>query len=480
MYAKRKLLLGILSAVIFVCAAVLLILPLRTSVVRAQMTQDPGKYTSLAIKTEDISLEAGMQAEELKEHITVTAYYDGGSDELSPDDYTLSLQEGGLLTAGQPNTLVATINGGTATNYFELPTVSANANNVVTRIVLSGSSTIYSMSSDDDVWRALSGTVYMSNGNDYPLSNYKSNVGWQVNYIGFDDLYPASAAEAQPGTYTRPVTVSCENSEGVTVTSAEYNLTVNWVEPSLLIVSPSDTTMVFAGQAIKPENFSVRVRYENPMTGDTGDRTLYAGEYTVEYQNGGDTIQFGDEYVIFKYKEGSTELERQFVFSIYSIIVSEEFIPAPTIAFSSSEYMNRVYEGEDIEWTFNNYDPSTSTVDPDLTETDDEFIFTFVKKDVGTYIITFMAKEGYRYQDEGSGTSKVYYKNDDGKTIIGLEYTLTITKAKIDFADFVLPKDEWYYTTEIDQYKPVAPETAQGVGSDDPLTFLPRVWATRR
>ena len=76
MYAKRKLLLGILSAVIFVCAAVLLILPLRTSVVRAQMTQDPGKYTSLAIgPVQDISLEAGMQAEELKEHITVTAYH---------------------------------------------------------------------------------------------------------------------------------------------------------------------------------------------------------------------------------------------------------------------------------------------------------------------------------------------------------------------------------------------------------------------
>ena len=121
MYAKRKLLLGILSAVIFVCAAVLLILPLRTSVVRAQMTQDPGKYTSLAIKTQDISLEAGMQAEELKEHITVTAYYDGGSDELSPDDYTLSLREGGFLLPVRSNTLVATINKGTATGSVCCP-----------------------------------------------------------------------------------------------------------------------------------------------------------------------------------------------------------------------------------------------------------------------------------------------------------------------------------------------------------------------
>ncbi len=473
MYAKRKLLLGILSAVIFVCAAVLLILPLRTSVVRAQMTQDPGKYTSLAIKTEDISLEAGMQAEELKEHITVTAYYDGGSDKLSPDDYTLSLQEGGLLTAGQNNTLVATIKGGTATGSVELPEVSANANNVVTRIVLNGSSFIFSPYSNADVWRALSGTVYMSNGNDYPLSNYKNNVGWQVNYIGFNDLFPDSAAETQQGTYTRAVTVSCVNSEGVTVTSAEYSINVTWVEPAFLTATPKDNLgMLYAGQPINPDDFTLRVRYDIGLLGTSFFRTLNVDEYGIVYQNGGDTIQFGDTYVTFTYKEGSAEqLIRQFNFEFNNITISEEFIPAPSIASSLPDYLSRKYAGEDIVWTFNDYNENTSTVNVALAETDVEYVVTFSKRNAGTYTITFMAEEGYRYQEVPSGVSKVYYKNDDGKTIIGLEYTLTITKAEIVSADFVLPEISWDYTGSVGEYKPVAPETAQGVGSDDPLNL---------
>ena len=189
MYVKRKLLLGILSAVIFVCAAVLLILPLRTSVVRAQMTQDPVNYTKLEIgPVQDISLEAGMQAEELKEHITVTAYYDGGSDELSPDDYTLSLQEGGLLTAGQPNTLVATINDGTATGSVSLPEVETSTKNVITRIVITGSGRVYSTDNEQGVKNALSGTVYFSsNLTGYALRDYIGNVGWSIEY---DDLRP--------------------------------------------------------------------------------------------------------------------------------------------------------------------------------------------------------------------------------------------------------------------------------------------------
>ena len=473
MYAKRKLLLGILSAVIFVCAAVLLILPLRTSVVRAQMTQDPGKYTSLAIKTQDISLEAGMQAEDLKEHITVTANYNGGSDELSPDDYTLSLQEGGLLTAGQPNTLVATINDGTATGSVSLPEVSANANNVVTRIVLNGSSVIFSPYSNADVWRALSGTVYMSNGNDYPLSNYKNNVGWQVNYIGFNDLFPDSAAETQQGTYTRAVTVSCVNSEGVTVTSAEYGITVTWVEPAVLTATPKDNLgMLYAGQPINPDDFTLRVRYDIELLGTSLFRTLNVDDYGIVYQNGGDTIQFGDTYVTFTYKEGSAEqLIRQFNFELYNITISEEFIPAPSIASSLPDYLSRKYAGEDIVWTFNDYNENTSTVNVALAETDVEYVVTFSKRNAGTYTITFMAEEGYRYQEVPSGVSKVYYKNDDGETIIGLEYTLTITKAEIVSADFVLPEISWDYTGSVGEYKPVAPETAQGVGSDSSLNL---------
>lgn len=467
MYAKRKLLLGILSAVIFVCAAVLLILPLRTSVVRAQMTQDPGKYTSLAIKTDDqdISLEAGMQAEELKEHITVTAYYDGGSDELSPDDYTLSLQEGGLLTAGQPNTLVATINRGTATGSVSLPKVETSTKNVITRIVITGSGRVYSTDNEQGVKNALSGTVYFSsNLTGYALRDYIGNVGWSIEY---DDLRPDSETEAQQDTYKRTVTVSCINTEGKTVTSVGFDVDVQWVKP-LSLGAIVQTGTLIAGQPVEADDFTAVVTYYT--FGMYVTRDLNFGEYTIEYQNG-EVINFNDEYITIKYIEGDEEFTWQINFSISNITISEEIITAPSLVLPAAHE----YVGKDITWTFNDYNEKTSTVNVALAETDVEYVVTFSARNAGEYKVIFNAKEGYRYDNIPSGATAIYKEgeaaSDSDRPIIGLEYTLTITKAKIDFADFVLPKDEWYYTTKIDQYKPVAPETAQGVGSDDALNL---------
>lgn len=465
MYAKRKLLLGILSAVIFVCAAVLLILPLRTSVVRAQMTQDPGKYTSLEIETdqEDISLEAGMQAEDLKEHITVTAYYDGGSEELSPDDYTLSLREGGLLTAGQPNTLVATINGGTATGSVELPEVETSTKNVITRIVITGSGRVYSTDNEQGVKNALSGTVYFSsNLTGYALRDYIGNVGWSIEY---DDLRPDSETEAQQDTYKRTVTVSCINTEGKTVTSVGFDVDVQWVKP-LSLGARVQTGTLIAGQPVGADDFTAVVTYYT--FGMYVTRDLNFGEYTIEYQNG-EVINFNDEYITIKYIEGDEEFTWQINFSISNITISEEIITAPSLVLPAAHE----YVGKDITWTFNDYNEKTSTVNVALAETDVEYVVTFSARNAGEYKVIFNAKEGYRYDNIPSGATAIYKEgeaaSDSDRPIIGLEYTLTITKAKIDFADFVLPAAEWYYTTEIDQYKPVAPETAQGVGSDSSL-----------
>ncbi len=466
MYVKRKLLLGILSAVIFVCAAVLLILPLRTSVVRAQMTQDPVNYTKLEIgPVQDISLEAGMQAEELKEHITVTAYYDGGSDELSPDDYTLSLQEGGLLTAGQPNTLVATINDGTATGSVSLPEVETSTKNVITRIVITGSGRVYSTDNEQGVKNALSGTVYFSsNLTGYALRDYIGNVGWSIEY---DDLRPDSETEAQQDTYKRTVTVSCINTEGKTVTSVGFDVDVQWVKP-LSLGARVQTGTLIAGQPVGADDFTAVVTYYT--FGMYVTRDLNFGEYTIEYQNG-EVINFNDEYITIKYIEGDEEFTWQINFSISNITISEEIITAPSLVLPAAHE----YVGKDITWTFNDYNEKTSTVNVALAETDVEYVVTFSERNVGEYKVIFNAKEGYRYDNIPSGATAIYKEgeaaSDSDRPIIGLEYTLTITKAKIDFADFVLPKDEWYYTTEIDQYKPVAPETAQGVGSDDALNL---------
>ena len=465
MYAKRKLLLGILSAVIFVCAAVLLILPLRTSVVRAQMTQNPVNYTKLEIgPVQDISsLEAGMQAEELKEHITVTAYYDGGSDELSPDDYTLSLQEGGLLTAGQPNTLVATINDGTATGSMELPEVETSTKNVITRIVITGSGRVYSTDNEQGVKNALSGTVYFSsNLTGYALRDYIGNVGWSIEY---DDLRPDSETEAQQDTYKRTVTVSCINTEGKTVTSVGFDVDVQWVKP-LSLGARVQTGTLIAGQPVGADDFTAVVTYYT--FGMYVTRDLNFGEYTIEYQNG-EVINFNDEYITIKYIEGDEEFTWQINFSISNITISEEIITAPSLVLPAAHE----YVGKDITWTFNDYNEKTSTVNVALAETDVEYVVTFSARNVDEYKVIFNAKEGYRYDNIPSGATAIYKEgeaeSDSDRTIIGLEYTLTITKAKIVFADFVLPKDEWYYTTKIDQYKPVAPETAQGVGSDSSL-----------
>ena len=466
MYAKRKLLLGILSAVIFVCAAVLLILPLRTSVVRAQMTQDPVNYTKLEIgPVQDISLEAGMQAEELKEHITVTAYYDGGSDELSPDDYTLSLQEGGLLTAGQPNTLVATIKGGTATDSMELPEVETSTKNVITRIVITGSGRVYSTDDEQGVKNALSGTVYFSsNLTGYALRDYIGNVGWSIEY---DDLRPDSETEAQQDTYKRTVTVSCINTEGKTVTSVGFDVDVQWVKP-LSLGARVQTGTLIAGQPVGADDFTAVVTYYT--FGMYVTRDLNFGEYTIEYQNG-EVINFNDEYITIKYIEGDEEFTWQINFSISNITISEEIITAPSLVLPAAHE----YVGKDITWTFNDYNEKTSMVNVALAETDVEYVVTFSARNAGEYKVIFNAKEGYRYDNIPSGATAIYKEgeaaSDSDRPIIGLEYTLTITKAKIDFADFVLPKDEWYYTTKIDQYKPVAPETAQGVGSDDALNL---------
>ena len=463
MYAKRKLLLGILSAVIFVCAAVLLILPLRTSVVRAQMTQDPGKYTSLAIKTQDISLEAGMQAEDLKEHITVTAYYDGGSDELSPDDYTLSLREGGLLTAGQPNTLVATINDGTATGSMELPEVETSTKNVITRIVITGSGRVYSTDNEQGVKNALSGTVYFSsNLTGYALRDYIGNVGWSIEY---DDLRPDSETEAQQDTYKRTVTVSCINTEGKTVTSVGFDVDVQWVKP-LSLGARVQTGTLIAGQPVGADDFTAVVTYYT--FGMYVTRDLNFGEYTIEYQNG-EVINFNDEYITIKYIEGDEEFTWQINFSISNITISEEIITAPSLVLPAAHE----YVGKDITWTFNDYNEKTSTVNVALAETDVEYVVTFSERNVGEYKVIFNAKEGYRYDNIPSGATAIYKEgeaeSDSDRTIIGLEYTLTITKAEIVSADFELPEGEWDYTETIDQYKPKAPKTAVGVGSDSTL-----------
>ena len=472
MYAKRKLLLGILSAVIFVCAAVLLILPLRTSVVRAQMTQDPVNYTKLAIETQDIrSLEAGMQAEELKEHITVTAYYDGGSDVLSPDDYTLSLREGGLLTAGQPNTLVATINDGTATGSVSLPEVSASLNTAMpTRIVLDGARPITSIYNEQAIRNVLSGTVYMSNSTSGMALNeaMSNNSNYEAEY---EDLRPDSAEEAAE-TYYRNAHIVYKSGDMTIESSNSIELQVSWREPLGFSVELEDTSFVNAGKPLEESApIIVTVTYLDTADGfRTLSRVLNPGEYTIVYQNAENAITFEDTGVKFIYTEGGKEFVRDFDFESNNISIREASVMAPSLnSVGTVEYDSKTHT-----WSFVNFSETSSVASAGVVSGEDGDA-TFSATNAGIYQVTFTAKSGYRYQYVPAGATPGYKEGegpeDSTTTIISVTYTLTITKAEILSADFVLPKDEWYYTTEIDQYKPVAPETAQGVGGDSSLNL---------
>ncbi len=474
MYAKRKLLLGILSAVIFVCAAVLLILPLRMSVAQA-MTKDPGEYSSLAIELNDpdISLEAGMQAEELKDHITVTASYEGGSEELSPEDYTLSLQEGGLLTAGQPNTLVATIKGGTATGSMELPVVSASLNTAMpTRIVLDGARPITSIYNEQAIRNVLSGTVYMSNSTiGMALSEAMSN---NSNYKAeCEDLRPDSAEEAA-GAYYRNAYIVYESGDITIESSNSVALQVSWREPTGISVDLGNTILVNAGMPLEDNDgiiITVTAVYLDIEDGlRTLNRVLNPGEYTIVYQHAENAITFEDTGVKFIYTEGGKNFEIDYDFESHNVSVREAAVMAPSLnSVGTVEYNSQTHT-----WSFANFSETSSVASEGVTPGEDSTA-TFSATSAGDYQVTFTAKSGYRYQYVPAGAIPGYKDGDDpddpDATILSVTYTLTITKAEILSADFVLPKDEWYYTTEIDQYKPVAPETAQGVGSDDPLNL---------
>ena len=451
MYAKRKLLLGILSAVIFVCAAVLLILPLRTSVVRAQMTQDPGKYTSLAIKTQDISLEAGMQAEELKEHITVTAYYDGGSDVLSPDDYTLSLQEGGLLTAGQPNTLVATINRGTATGSVSLPEVSASLSMAIpTRIVLDGARAITSIYNEQAIKNVLSGTVYMSNSTGgMALSEAMSN---NSNYKAeYEDLRPDSAEEAA-GAYYRNAYIVYESGDITIESSNSVELQVSWREPTGINVE-FEGTLVNAGMPLEEsESVSITVTavYLDMADGlRTLTRVLNPWEYTIVYQHAENAITFEDTGVKFIYTEGGKNFEIDYDFESHNVSIREASVITPSL----NSVGTVEYDSETHTWSFANFSETSSVASAGVTPGEDNTA-TFSATRAGEYQVTFTAKSGYRYQYVPAGATPGYKEgegpDDPTTTILSVTYTLTITKAEIVSADFVLRKDEWDYTTEID------------------------------
>ena len=472
MYAKRKLLLGILSAVIFVCAAVLLILPLRTSVAQA-MTKDPGEYSSLAIELNDpdISLEAGMQAEELKDHITVTASYEGGSEELSPEDYTLSLQEGGLLTAGQTNTLVATINDGTATGSYTLPEVSASLSTAIpTRIELTGARDITSIYNEQAIRNVLSGTVYMSNSTGGMALREVMSGSSNFKAV-YEDLRPDSADEAS-NIYFRNAYIVYETGDMTIESSNSVDLSVSWVPPTGITVG-FDGTLVDAGKPLEESRISITVTAVYLDMDDglrTLTRVLNPWEYTIEYQNAENAITFEDTGVTFIYTEGGEEFKIAIDFENEGISVREAAVMAPSLnSVGTVEYNSQTHT-----WSFANFSETSSVASEGVTPGEDSTA-TFSATSAGDYQVTFTAKSGYRYQYVPAGAIPGYKDGDDpddpDATILSVTYTLTITRAEIVYADFVLPKDEWYYTTEIDQYKPVAPETAQGVGSDSSLNL---------
>lgn len=130
MSTAKKAMLAVLLALTTVCAAVCSLLLAGSVSARAEMSQEASAYESLTINTDALASQtvyAGHTLDNLKPYLVVTAHdAEGESDTLADSEYTLAVQGGGEIVVGS-NTIVATINGGTASGTFDVEAVAATS-----------------------------------------------------------------------------------------------------------------------------------------------------------------------------------------------------------------------------------------------------------------------------------------------------------------------------------------------------------------
>ncbi len=467
MLRSKKWSIALCATIIAVCAAVWLAVVPQARRADADIS-DAGNYESLIVDTSALSgadIYAGG-LDELKEYISVTASdSDGGGVLLGAEDYTLSLEEGGTLTANADNTVVVTLNGGTATGTFSVNNVQPSQGAIVpTRIALDRLDGISSTTLQSQIRRAIRGAIYFSDGNSYPLTSYKDSAGYSDS---IPDILP-TAQEAAAGTaYTREIFVSYQ-SNGVAVKSNIVTVEVTWVKPESLSVTDTSLLWVTAGTTIEAGAFDVRVEYA-----DGSDRDLSAGEYTYRYQNGED-ISYNDTGVYIVYTEGNETIEEFVSFEDWYIDINEEPVIPPELSAASSFTVE--YDTEVQRWEFINYNSvySSFTVSSELLDSridNSAHTATFSATAAGTYTVTFTANSGFAFQSIPMGAEATYEGEGDESIIRSLTFTLTIEQAELSEINFEMPDYNgdsimWPYDGTTEGHMPENP-SATGVDGDE-------------
>lgn len=464
MSTAKKAMLAVLLALTTVCAAVCSLLLAGSVSARAEMSQEASAYESLTINTDALASQtvyAGHTLDNLKPYLVVTAHdAEGESDTLADSEYTLAVQGGGEIVVGS-NTIVATINGGTASGTFDVNAVAATSQPTGLNIVLWGSEYYSSMTETDFLSEinVSSSTVFFG-GNSEPLENYNENY---YKVVFETSLRPNDADEAAT-TYRRTIRIDF-TSQGKTV-SDTVEIGVNWDEPVRLNVRGPNS--INAGSTVSNDAFTVVVQYTYSFV----NRTLNSNEFTVRYQNG-ENVQFDDDYIYIDYVEGGQTFTYEYSLERVSIIEAPIDAPMPEqydagAGMYATDYLARLQT-----WTYSQYNSSQMTIDaPDLKVQDtnpNDSNIAFTATNAGTYTVTFRAKEGFQFRvgsiQPGGDTET---GGSGGQSIIvAVTYTWEISKVKLAGVSFDLTGEatEWTYDGDAGAHAPTN-LVAKGVGSE--------------
>ena len=475
MSTAKKAMLAVLLALTTVCAAVCSLLLAGSVSARAEMSQEASAYESLTINTDALASQtvyAGHTLDNLKPYLVVTAHdAEGESDTLADSEYTLAVQDGGEIVVGS-NTIVATINGGTASGTFDVEAVAATSQPTAIKIVMRDSN-IYSTASDNDIINRINyaaSRIYFGDVS-YPLTNYLRDI----KIVYEKSLLPeASEVTEEGGSYTRNVYFTYTE-EGKTARSEAVPLTVEWDKPSRVIIRNYPVTFT-AGSAVPNDEFEVAVSY----TLSGAQTTLTSSQFKVRYYDNPeipddrtDVIEFGDPELYIIYTEGGIPFEATLDISFLPII--EEPIQAPTTEqYAGGTKHTSTYDSELQTWDFTRFNNSQMKVDVNGVEVKDtntaDSLIAFNATDAGTYTVTFRVKDGFQFLANSilSGGQIETEMSGAGEEIItAVTYTWEILQAELTDVSFELTGEatEWTYDGKSENHAPTN-LVAKGVGSE--------------
>lgn len=460
----KKVWIAMLMAVFLVCAAGFSFACAGMLSARAQMTQPATEYTSLTIDAGNLgpqTVYSGHDLENLKPYLTVTAQYAGGSDTLSASEYTLSVQGGGEIAVGE-NTIVATIEGGTASGTFTVNATAATSQPTDLAVQLYDSEDIFwSTASVEDITREINtaaSLVYFGERSE-PLVTYAEYFA-----VKFKNSLLPEIGETE-SVYQRTVIVEFTY-QGKTV-SDEIEINVQWNRPDdpeeYKVSGPRALT---AGSSATNDEFEITIYYVN----DRAQKTLLSSEFTIRYQEGGESneyVEFGDTVLYIDYVEGGETFTIKYDLSKTPIIERPIDVPLPTQFETALNRYGSNYSASLQTWDFTRYNKSQMEISPEgLTEQDtnpSDSLISFTATDAGTYKVKFTAKDGFQFRSSGIGEEATKINAAGTDIIVSVTYTWVIAKVDLKGVTFALSKDSWTYgeaAAEITNLK------ASGVGSE--------------